>query len=144
MESCTPGVAGYDLGVQSLLNVWMTLIVLIFTSTCTVSSGSRHLKYPCLKLHSGLRIQVIWKISYIVICSSVMLFQTVSSVPKAKVNHVIPCLSIMWKSRGSFFIKCLIFILSLSLTVTTLGKLILLLLKVTLTSFQSISRVSQI
>ena len=75
---------------------------------------------------------------------SVVLFHTVSCVPKAKVNHVIPCLSHMWKSRGSFFIKHLILILSLSLIVTTLGKLIFLSLKVTLTSFQSIFRVSQI
>ena len=49
-------------------------------------------------------------------------------------------LSIMWKGRGSF-LKHLVLILSLSLIVTTLGKLILLSLKVTLTSFQSISRV---
>ena len=130
--------------VQSLLNVCMPLIIFIFTSTSTVSMGRRNLKYPCKKLHSGLRIQAIWKIIYIVIYSSVMLFHTVSCMPKAIVNHVIPCLSIMWKSRGSFFIKHLILMLSLSLIVTTLGKLILLSLKVTLTSFQSISRVSQI
>ena len=60
-------------------------------------------------------------------------------MPTAKVNHVIPCLSIRWKSKGSFFIKHLTLILSLSLIVTTLGKLILLSLKVTVTSFQSIS-----
>ena len=34
---------------------------------------------------------------------SIMLFHTVSCVPEAKVNHVIPCLSIIWKSKGSFF-----------------------------------------
>ena len=129
--------------VWSLLNVWKPLIILIFTSTSIVSMGRRHLKYPCKKWHFGLRIQAIWKISYIVIYSSVMLFHTVSCVPEAKVNHVIPCLSIMWKSRSSFFIKYLILILSLSLIVTTLGKLILLSLKVTVTSFQSISRVSK-
>ena len=50
--------------------------------------------------------------SYIVIHSFFNVIHTVSFVPKAKVNHVIPCLSIMWKSRGSFFIKHLIFILS--------------------------------
>ena len=33
---------------------------------------------------------------------------TLSCVPVAKVNHVIPFLSIMWKSKGSFFIKHLI------------------------------------
>ena len=129
--------------VQSLLNVWMPHIILIFTATSTVSAGSRHLMYLCLKLHSGFRLQAIWKISYIVIYSSMMLFHTVSCVLKAKVNHVIPCLSIMLKSRGSFFIKCLILISSFNLIVTTLGKLILLSLKVTLTSFKSISRVSQ-
>ena len=66
---------------------------------------------------------------------------TVSCVPVAKVNHIIPCLSIRWKSKSFFFIKCLILILSWSLIVTTLGKLILLLLKVTVTSSKSISRV---
>ena len=130
--------------VWSLLNVWMPHIVLIFTSTSMVSIGSRNLKDPCKKLHSGLRIQTIWKISYIIIYSSAMLFHTVSCVPKAKLNHVIPCLSIMWKSRCSSFIKHLICILSMSLIGTTLGKLILISLKVRLTSIQSISRVSQI
>ena len=51
----------------SLLNVWMPLIVLIFTSVSMVSIGRRHLKYPCMKLHSGLRIQAIWEIIYTVI-----------------------------------------------------------------------------
>ena len=60
----------------------------------------------------------------------------------AKVNHKIPYLSIRQKSRGSFFIECLFLILSWSLIVTALGKLILLSLKVTVTSFQSISRMS--
>ena len=128
--------------VLSPLNVWIPLIIFTFTSTSTVSNGSRHLKYPCRKLYSGFRIQAIWKISYIVIQSFCNVNHTVSGVPAAKVNHVIPCLSIRWKSRGSFFIKYLILILSWSLIVTTLGKLILLSLKVTLTSFQSISRVS--
>ena len=129
--------------VLSLLNMWIPLIIFTFTSMSTVSNGSRHLKYPCRKLLFGLRIQAIWKISYIVIQSFCNVIHTVSCVPVAKVNHVIPCLSIMWKSRGSIFIKHLILILSWSLIVTTLGKLILLSLKVTLTSFQSISRVSQ-
>ena len=118
-----------------------------------VSSGNKHLKYPCTKLHCGIRMQAIWKIIYIVSYSflfalsyiiSSVLFYTVSCVLEAKVNHVIPCLSIMWKSSGSFFLMHLILILSLSLIVTILGKLILLSLKVTLTSFQSISKVSQI
>ena len=65
-----------------------------------------------------------------------MLIYSVSRVPEGKVNHVIPCFSIMWKSSGSFFIMHLILIVSLSLIVTILGELILLSLKVTLTSFQ--------
>ena len=126
---------------------------LTFTSMSTVSSGNRHLKYPCTKLPCGIRMQAIWKIIYIVLYSflfalsyivSCVLFYTVSFVLEAKVNHVIPCLSITWKSSGSFFIMHLILIFSLSLTVTILGKLILLSFKVTLTCFQSISKVSQI
>ena len=128
--------------VLSLLNVWTPLIIFTFTSTSTVSNGSRHLKYPCRKLHLDWRIQAIWKISYIVIQSFCNVNHTVSCVPAAKVNHINPCLSIRWKSRGSFFIKHLILILSWSLIVTTLGKLILLSLKVALTFFQSVSRVS--
>ena len=69
MESCTPGIAGYDLVVCSLLNMWIPLIILNFTSTFMVCIGRRHLKYPCKKLHSGSRIQAIWKIIYIVIYS---------------------------------------------------------------------------
>ena len=129
--------------MQSLLNVWMPFIILTFTSTSTASSGKRLLKYPCTQLHSGIRIQFIWKIILSYTVSEVLLY-TVSYVPDAKVNLVIPCLSIMWKSSGSFFIRHLILILSLSLIKTILGKLILSSLKVTLTSFQSISRVSQI
>ena len=79
------------------------------------------------------------KLAYIVIHSSCNIVHTVSCAPEAKVKNLIPCLSIMWKSRGSFFIKHLILILSLSLIVKTLGKLIWLSLEVTLTSFQSIS-----
>ena len=100
--------------VLSLLNVWIPLIVFTFTSTPTVSNSSRHLKYPFRRLHVGSRIQDIWKIGYIPIqiqsfCS---VNYTVSCVPPARVNHIIPCLSIGWKSKGSFFIKHLILILS--------------------------------
>ena len=131
--------------VLSLLNMKIPLIIFTFTSVSTVSNGSRHRKYPCRKLHSGLGIQAIWKISIVIVIQHFCnVIHTVSCVPVAKVNHVILCLSIMWKSRGSFFIKHLILILSWSLIVTTLGKLILLSLKVTLTSFQSISRLSQV
>ena len=108
--------------VLSLLNLWLPLIIFTFTSTSMVSNGSRHLKYPCRKLHSDFRKQAIWKISYIVIQSFCNVNHTVSCVTAAKVNHVIPCLSIRWKSRGSFFINHLILILSWSLIVTTLGK----------------------
>ena len=130
--------------VLSLLNAWIPLIIFTFISTTTVSNGSRHLKYPCRKLHSCFRIKAIWKIHYIVIeiQSFCRVNYTVSFVPAAKVNHVIPCLSIRWKSKGSSCIKHLILILSWSLIIATLGKLILLLLKVTVTSFQSICRVS--
>ena len=73
-----------------------------------------------------------------------MVIYTVSCVTVAKATHAIPCLSIRWKSKGSLFIKHLILILSQSLIVTTLDNLILLSLKVTVTSFQSISKVSHI
>ena len=63
-------------------------------------------------------------------------------MPVAKVNHIIPCFSIRWKSKGSLFIKHLTLILSWSLIVTTLGKLTWLSLKVTVTSFLSISSTS--
>ena len=66
----------------------------------------------------------------------------VSCVPGAKVNHVIPCFNIRWKSKGSLFINCLTLLLSWSLIIMTLGKSILPPLKVTVTSFQSISSVS--
>ena len=65
-------------------------------------------------------------------------------MPAAKVNRVIPCFSIRWKSKGSLFIKNLTLILSWSLIVTILGKLIWLSLKVTVTSFQSIFCVSHL
>ena len=45
-------------------------------------------------------------------------------VLEANVNHVIPCLSIMWKSSGSFFIMHITLVLFLYLIVTILGKLI--------------------
>ena len=72
------------------------------------------------------------------ICSGIY---TVSCVPAAKVYHVIPCFNIRWKSKGCLFIKCLALILSWSLIVTTRGKLISFSLKVTVTSFQSISNI---
>ena len=87
-----------------------TLHCLTFTSMSKVSSGNRHLKYLCTKLHCGTRMQAIWKIIYIVLYSflfalsyitSCVLFYTVSCVLEAKVNHVTPCLSITWKSSGS-------------------------------------------
>ena len=54
-------------------------------------------------------------------------------MPVAKVNHMIPCFSIRWKSKGSLLIKCLTLILSWSLIAMTLDKLTLLSLKVTVT-----------
>ena len=50
---------------------------------------------------------------------------TVSCVAAAKVNHVIPCFSIRWKSKGSLFINHLALNLSWSLIITTLSKSIL-------------------
>ena len=70
------------------------------------------------------------------ICSVIY---TVSCVPAAKVYHVIPCFSMRSKSKGCLFIKCPTLVLSWSVT---LGKLISFSLKVTVTSFQSISNVS--
>ena len=60
----------------------------------------------------------------------------VSCVPVAKENHVIPCFNIRLKSKDSPLINHLTLILSWSLIITTLGKSILLPLKVTVTSFQ--------
>ena len=128
-------------GPLSLLNMWIPLIVLIFTSTSTFSTSRRHLKCPCKKIHYSFRTQAIWKISYIVIHSFCNVIHSLLCA-HGQVNHIIPCLSTMWKSRGTFFINCLILILSCSLIVTIFGKLIWFSLKVTLTSFQSISRVS--
>ena len=91
----------------------------------------------CIVLYSFIMCFVL----YSLLCA---LFYTVSCVLETTVNHAIPCLSITRKSSGPFFIMHLILILSLSLIVTILDKLILLSLKGTLTSFQSISKVSQI
>ena len=52
-EPCAPRIANIIWVVLSLLNVWIRFIILTFISTSTVSNGSRHLKYPCRKLHSG-------------------------------------------------------------------------------------------
>ena len=71
------------------------------------------------------------------------MFYTVSCMLQGKVGQLVPCLNITCNSSGSFFIMHLILILSLSLIVTILGTSILLSLKVMLTSFQSISKVSQ-
>ena len=122
MEPCAPGVAQHDLGSSISSKHVDPSHFFTHTSTSTVSIGSRHLKYPCRKLHLGFRIQAIWKFSYIFIQSFCNVNHTVSCVPAAKVNHVIPCLSIKWKSRGSFFIEHLILILSLTLIVGTIGK----------------------
>ena len=67
---------------------------------------------------------------------------TVSCIPIAKVNYIIPRFNIRWKSKGSLFISHLTLILSWSLIIATLGKSVLSPLKVTVTSFQSISNVS--
>ena len=66
----------------------------------------------------------------------------VSCVHGAKVNQVIHWFNIKWKSKCSLFMNHLTLILSWSLIIMTLGKSILLPLKVTVTSFQSTSSVS--
>ena len=62
----------------------------------------------------------------------------------ANVNQVMPCFNTMWKSNGSLLTMHLILNLSLNCFVTDYGKLILFPFKVTLTSFQSNSVMSQI
>ena len=71
-----------------------------------------------------------------------ILIFTTSGISDSKLNHIIPCLIIMWKFSGCLFISLLTLILSHNLIVTILGNSILLLLKVTVTPFQSISSVS--
>ena len=69
MDPCTPGIAGYDLGST-------------ISPECVDASHSfdfyihihgfywqKAPEVPCKKLHSGLGIQAIWKIIYIVIYS---------------------------------------------------------------------------
>ena len=116
----------------------------IFTSTSTISTGKEHLKNPCKKLHLGCRMHAIWKNSevYFENIHFLNFVYMASCMPAAKVNHVIPCFSIRWKSKGSLFINHLTLNLSWSLIITILGKSILLPLKVTVISFQSISNVS--
>ena len=55
----------------------------------------------------------------------------------AKVNQVMPCFNITWKSKGSLLTMHLILNLSLNFTVTDFSKLILFPFKVMLTSYQS-------
>ena len=75
-----------------------------------------------------------------------MLTYTVSvgGLPEANVNQLKPCLNVIWKSSGSLSIICLILNMSLNFIVMDFGKFILLLLKVMLTFFQSISITCQI
>ena len=64
-----------------------------------------------------------------------------SCVPAAKVNHAIPCFSIRWKSKGSLFIKHLTLIFVFEFNCNTSLQINFVSLKVTVTSFQSISSV---
>ena len=98
-------------------------------------------------LHSSCRIHAICKSKNSEVYLKLPILNCVymvSCVPAAKVNHVIPCFGIRWKSKGFLFINHLTLNLSWSLIITTLGKSILLPLKVTVTSFQSISNISHI
>ena len=61
----------------------------------------------------------------------------------AKVNQVISCFNIIWKSKGSLLTMWLILNLSLNFIVTDVGKFILFPFKVMLTSFQFNSVMSQ-
>ena len=61
-----------------------------------------------------------------------------------KVNHVLPCFSIMWKSNSCFLRSFIDLNFSLKGITTELGEFISFLFKVMLISFQSISRTSQI
>ena len=70
------------------------------------------------------------------------LVYTISGISVSKLNYVIPCLIITGKFNGSLCINLLTLILSHILIATILGNSILLSLKVTVTSFQSISSVS--
>ena len=47
--------------VLSHLIIWVPCIDVVITSTSTISTGKHHLKKLCKKLHSGCRMQVIWK-----------------------------------------------------------------------------------
>ena len=60
-----------------------------------------------------------------------------------KVNQVMPCFNITWKSKSSILAMHLSLNLSLSYILTDVGKLILFPFKVILTSLQSNSRTSQ-
>ena len=50
--------------ILSLLNMWIPCMDVIFTWTSTVSTGKRHLKNPCKKLHLGCRMHAICKSQY--------------------------------------------------------------------------------
>ena len=62
----------------------------------------------------------------------------------SKGNHAITCFSIKCKSKGSLLTRHLILNLSLYGMMTEAGKIILFSVRVGLTSFQSISKMSQI
>ena len=76
--------------ILSLLNMCVPCIEVIFTSMPTTSTGSRHLKYPCRKLHSGCMMHAILKD-----IENTFLIYTISGISVSKVNHAIPCLIIM-------------------------------------------------
>ena len=127
--------------VLSLLNIWVPCINVILTSMSTISTGRQHLK-SCAKncaLVVGCRPS---ENNMLEVYLHLFNIYTVSHVSVARLNHVIPCFSMRWKSKGSLFINLLTLILSWSLIIAILGKSILLPLKVTVTSFQSISNVS--
>ena len=126
--------------VLSLLNIRVPCIDVIFTSTCTISTGRQHLKKPCKNctLVAEYRPSECKMLEVYLHLFNIYPFSCVSV---AKGNHVVPCFSIRWKSKGFLFMNLITLILSWSLITSTLGKSILLPLKVTVTSFQLISNV---
>ena len=150
MEPCAPGVALDDLQcsvppehVNALHCFHLDFYIYHFywQQTPKVSVWGSCIQVSICKQSGKLALLSFQNFRVFVMFLFCSVIYTVSCMPVAKVNHVIPCFSIRWKSKGSLFIKCLTLILSWGLIVTTLRKLNLLSLKVTMTSFQSISSV---
>ena len=124
--------------VQSLLNMCIPCIDVIFTFTSTTSTRSLHLKKPCKKLHSACS-----KHAMFIFCLKCKTYFSLYCFHLCL--HVIPCYSLSYhhvKISGSLFIILLTLILSHILIVIILGKSILLSLNVNVILFQFISNMS--